>query len=184
MLACSANGSMGLDQETWVAIIGASTALVTTVFTITISAFFKRQSERRKMYSHAIQAILSWSELLYRIRRSTSESDDQKEIRNLFHQKQEDINYYSSWISSESSVMSRSYRTLVVAVKQKISPLIEDAAQNHDTEKAPLASLTDEEHPDIQKETDKFMRDVRCHLSIWQFPKISVWKRNRDTESR
>jgi hypothetical protein len=98
-----------------IAILGIAMTLVIAIIAALAAYLASMREQRRNLYSEAIQAVVSWKEMLYRIRRR--ESGQEREIIDLFHKLQDELSYYESWIVSESKYMSRSYLRLVQDVE-------------------------------------------------------------------
>lgn len=141
-----------------------------------LSAYLATKRERRrKIYGEAVQAILKWSEMVYRVRRR--DAAEARDLINSFHALQESLAYYEAWIASESKYMERSYLRLVKAVKKAAQPLIRTAwAEVRDL---PGYARADDVHPDSSADVKKFMADVRSHLSPWPWRRWALAYRNR-----
>ena len=130
-----------------------------------------RQTERRKLYAEATKAAVAWGELLYRVRRRSS--NDKEFVQPLverFHQAQEDITFHEAWIGSESAEMAQSYRALIRGVKRKTEPLI-TAAWEDGIRDLPGNAKEGDAHPNVSELTEAFLGDIRSHLSVNPFKK-------------
>ena len=145
-----------------------------------LSAYLASKRERRrKLYSDAIQAILKWNEMVYRVRRR--DPQDGRSLVNLFHDIQENLTSYEAWIGSESKYMSRSYSRLVKHVKtETLTPIREAWKQTRDI---PGDALPTDAHPNVNAQVDRFASDVRSHLSPWPWRKCALAYRNRKSVS-
>jgi hypothetical protein len=145
-----------------------------------LSAYLASKRERRrKLYSDAIQAILKWSEMVYRVRRR--DPQDGRHLVNTFHDLQENLTSYEAWIACESKYMSRSYSRLVTSVKAASLPLIQEAWRQ--TRDVPGDALPADVHPDLKIHVDEFASDVRSHLTPLPWRKWSLAYRNRSSRS-
>jgi hypothetical protein len=159
-----------------IAILGMATTVVVALFSALAAYLAAKRDSRRSLYSEAVQVIVSWKEMLYRIRRRT---DSQvPDLVSAFHDKQEKLSYYEAWIGGESKYMSRSFRRLVRGIKEKIEPLILEA-WDAPVRPAPGKALKGDAHPDISHLVDAFTADLRSHLSPLPWRKIAVAYRNR-----
>ena len=167
-------------SDTERALIVAGIAAIATLGAALIAAVAAylagKRDRRRSLYGEAYKAALGWVELLYRVRRRTAESE--MHLVDRFHDHQESLNFYVGWIAAESKYMSRSYGRLVKAVKGVTEPLI-TAAWNEGLRPFPGNAVPEDTHPDLTIESNRFLKDVRAHLSPWKFRKIAVAWRNR-----
>jgi hypothetical protein len=159
-----------------IAILGITTTVVVALLSALAAYLASKRERRRVLYSEAAQAILSWKEMLYRVRRR---SDDQaRDLISTFHDLQDKLTFYEAWIGSESKYMSRSYKRLVKAIKSKTESLIRDAWKQP-TRKVPGDALPSDQHPDLSADVDSFLQDVRSHLSPLFWRKGALAYRNR-----
>lgn len=148
-----------------VAIVGALAAYLAT-----------KRERRRLLYGEAVRAAVRWKEMLYRVRRR-GKADDQDLVQR-FHELQDDLSYYEAWIGAESPYMKRSYDRFVKMVKDSTQGLIQDAWAIP-PRPDPTQTPPDEEHPDLSRHVDAFLKDVRSHVSPWPWRKLAVRWRNR-----
>lgn len=120
-----------------------------------------KRDRRRRLYGEAVQSVLKWNEMLYRVRRRGSEQT--RELIEAFHELQEELDYYQAWIATESPYLERSYARLVKSVKMEVEPLI-TAAWN-ELREPPGNGRPGDAHPNPKMEVGRFMIDVRRHLS-------------------
>jgi hypothetical protein len=166
--------------STEIAILGMAATVVVALLSGLIAYLASKRERRRVLYSEAVQAILGWREMLYRVRRR---SDDQtRDLISAFHDLQEKLSYHEAWIGSESKYMSRSYARLTHAVKSQTESLIR-SAWKESTRDAPGDALPTDGHPDVTASVDAFLKDVRSHLSPFFWRKIAIAWRNREQPS-
>lgn len=156
--------------------ITAGVTLVVAVLSLLTAYLANKRDRRRTLYSEAFRAAVSWKEMLYRVRRR--EDGQERELINKFHDLQDQLSYYQAWVGSESRVMKRSYDYLVREVKTRTEPLI-TAAWGDELRPVPGNAQPDDEHPDLSHLTDRFLTDVRSHLSPWPWRKLAVHWRTR-----
>lgn len=148
------------------------------IATLLLTRYFERTTERRKLYATAFKTVLSWQEMLYRVRRRAPGDEEERKLIAKFHDLQEELNYYQGIMSSESKAMGKSYRKFVNDVKRENVQLIQEAWEQP-VRKPKDGTPKDEKHPDINKIAEDFLRDTRNWLAWWQIPKLFVIKRNR-----
>ena len=160
-----------------IALIGTAATVVVAILSALAAYLASKRDRRRTLYSEAVQVIVGWKEMLYRVRRRDEE--ETRELVNAFHDMQEKLAYYQAWIAGDSQYMSRSYARLVRDIKSQTEALIEKAWVEP-VMATPGGSLTGQDHPDITSFVDMFAADVRSHLSPQPWRKIAVAWRNRD----
>jgi hypothetical protein len=139
------------------------------------------RERRRAMYVEALEHALDWKEMPHRLRRrSPDDGDEEKALRERFHELQENIERARGRIGTESGFLARSYCRLVRDIKTAALPYIERARE--DPAGHPLGATAEEDRPpgtdDAQR---KFLFDVRLHLSLWPlFPRLLLVLRNLD----
>lgn len=169
-----------------VALIAALATLLAAVIAASVAYFSSKRDRRRVLYSEATKAALGWKEMLYRVRRRQAGDDAAYALVARFHETQDSLTYYSTWVASDSKHMARSYRRLVERVKRSTEELIREA-WNGPIRPVPGDSLPGDIHPDVDKWAEEFLRDVRSHLSWQPWRKFAVVKRNttrRDANAR
>jgi len=159
-------------------VITAVIALVTgSGATLLLTKWFEKREKRRDLFANAYKAVLSWEEMLNRVRRRFDDKDDAKKIVLEFHSLQQDLNYYEGLISAESSRMGDSYAKLVQDIKSKNLDLINDAWKSKPVN--PGQAVKNINHPQTSDSKRLFLKDVRSWLSIIFIRKIAVVWRNR-----
>lgn len=166
-----------------VKLVIAAIGILSGVLVVVLSALIARQSEqrdrRRELYAEAYRAVLEWHEMLYRVRRRSSDPNDVQTLRDRFHGLQERISFYEGWIGSESVYMRHSYCLFVQDVRDRMRPLIEHA-WGKATRARRRNGADDDERPDVGGFAEKFLRDVRGHLSWQPWRRIAVvWRHRR-----
>jgi len=159
-----------------IAILGMTTTVVVALLSALAAYLASKRDRRRILYSEAIQAIVSWKEMLYRVRRRTDDQTGQ--LVAGFHELQDKLSYYQAWIGGESKYMDRSYARLVRGIKGETEALIRNAWDDP-IRPAPGKALDGDGHPDISTYTDAFAADLRSHLSPLPWRRIAVAYRNR-----
>lgn len=159
----------------------AGSAVIAALLTHYLGQSERERNKRRKLYAEAIQAALGWREMLYRVRRRQSGSDDERAITLLFHDLQERLDYYDGLIWSHSPSLGRSYRKLVKQIRNASQPLIQEAWKNNpikpqDYDPSAL------KNPKFKKQFDDFLEDVvrQTKPKYHVFAKLKLWWKNRD----
>jgi len=159
-----------------IAILGMATTLVVALLSVLAAYLASKRDRRRSLYSEAVQVIVGWKEMLYRVRRR---SDDQvRDLVTSFHDLQDKLSYHQAWIAAESKYMSRSYARLVQGIKGETEALIAKA-WDEQPRPTPGKAVAEDGHPEVSGYVEEFSADVRSHLSPLPWRKIAVAWRNR-----
>ncbi|WP_134730286.1 hypothetical protein [Amycolatopsis nivea] len=132
-----------------------------------------KRDRRRELYGKAFQAAIAWEELYFRVLRREQGFD--KELVDRFHTIQEDIAFHTGWIGSESEIMRRRYLRLATLVKSTLAPHIRDAWSTPPRPPNETVQPVNEiPFPSLNAEHEKYLRDVRSHLSIFLIPRLAL----------
>jgi len=154
----------------------ALTSVAVAAFTGLSAYLSVKRDRRRVLYGQAVQEVLKWNEMVYRVRRRDPSED--RELIHAFHEIQESLSYYQAWIASESKYLDRSYLHLVKSIKADSKKPIQEAWTQ--VRQIPGAPLPGDVDPDPQKHVTVFMRDVRSHLAPWFWRRLALAYRNRE----
>ncbi len=157
--------SMNSDQITYalrfLSLIAGSTVVVAYIKN---SQLNKRA--HKKLVSEASKSVLKRVEMYYRIRRRTKSSEDLISIRNIFHQIQEENEYYKTLLMSESKWHGERYQLYITAIQE----LTRDSLRNAWMKKpfGPAVEIKVDERPDhakINRLANQFSKDCRRLMS-------------------
>ena len=136
----------------------------------------KRERER-KLYGDAYRAAMAWRQMLYRVR--TRAPGSEHKLLERFDKLQVSIDYYQGWTASEGRAIGRSYARFIDDIQAKTNPLIDRAWKMPADERLTTNDARDSAgHPETDVARDRFLKDVRSHLSLLFLPKIAVVLRN------
>lgn len=124
------------------------------------------RNRRRDLYSQAYRTALEWCEAVYRVRRRAADGSEDRELVKHMHDLQERIAYYQGWLCIEAADLGRSYQRFLDEVMEECKPLIQEAwtkPGRPPTEPTPA----DERAPNLSDAKERFLREVRQHLSHW-----------------
>jgi hypothetical protein len=138
-----------------------------------------RRERQRELYGRAYRAAMAWRELLYRVRRRAPGEEADRGLVERFHDLQEEIDYYQGWTASEGRWIGRSYCRLVEEIKGETRPLLQEAWAEEKRRPPSDAAAEGDGHPETDEARDRFLKDVRNHLSLLILPKLAVLWRNR-----
>lgn len=170
------------DLRFLIFIVAAAATIIATLITTYASRSAATKERRRVLYGEAIQAAVSWNELLYRVRRRRDNKEHAREIIEKFHDAQDRLSYYQGWVASESRYLARSYRRLVSHIKTETEPLIQQAWNQPVRKLSDLTSSNGDSHPNIDAQVDHFVCDIRSYLSWQPWRKLAVAWRNRASQ--
>lgn len=152
--------------------------LATGILTIIISKFFDRNIKRKKLFADAYKTVLSWQEMLYKIRRRNNSKEEESKLIREFHTLQKQMNFYKGMFSIESKSLGLSYQEFINKVKLKTSDLIFEAWSKKGKNPSSIYHKKSK-HPNISQESELFLTDIRNWLSWFLIPKFKVVWRNR-----
>ena len=168
-------------QQSVLAVAVPAAAAIAVVALTALSAYLAAKRERRRrLYGDSFRAACAWREMLYRIRRRPDKGDPEHALIARFHDLQEDLDFYVGWIGSESKHMQRSYERLVRSTKTATKGPIA-RAWSEPIRPPGEATLDADDHPNLEAAKNRFLEDVRSHLSPWPWRRIAVMLRNRRT---
>jgi len=159
-----------------VAGIAAGASLLVAFLAALFAYLATKRDRRRVLYGEALRAALTWQEMVYRVRRRRDGAESA--LMERFHDMHDQLAYYQGWIGSESKYMERSYRRLVSRIKSGTEPLI-TAAWGESIRPLPANSNESDQHEDFRPDVERFLNDVRSHLSPLPWRKLAAVARNR-----
>lgn len=170
------------ETALYVALIGATATILVAILGALATYFSAKRERRRLLYGEATKAAVGWKEQLYRIRRR--QAGQEADLVASFHDLQDRLTYHQAWIGSESKYMQRSYDLLVALVKEKTEPLITQA-WGEAIRPVPGNATAQDVHPDISAPTERFLLDVRSHLSPLFWRKWALrWRNRKDQHTK
>ena len=163
------------------AAVSASVSLCVALFTHQREVLFKR----KELVSLAYQTALARVEMLYRIRRRSTdkrhEESDKMDIRNRFHKVQEDTTYYSTILTLESERLGEAYNKLIRKIGQEIGEKTQLAWRGDDGITKSQADIFD--MAIIKKEEDAFLKEAsRFTSGFWR--RLHIWLRNKHDKNK
>lgn len=145
------------------AIIGIFGTVIVALISALIGRALAVRDRRREQYGNAYKTAVEWREMVFRVRRRSSDSD--ADLQQKFHDLHERIAFHEGWIGSESEAMRRAFRKLQTAVRDETRACIQQAWQT--TPSDSLETINSQEIIENKKADDAFLKAVRRHLS-WQ----------------
>lgn len=166
-------------SETALAIaVPAATAVIVAVLAALAAYMAAKREQRRALYSEAIKVAVGWEEMLHRVRRRRE--GQEQELIERFHDLQDNLTYHRAWVGTDSMYMKRSYDALTRAVKAATADPIKQAWADG-VRPLPGNALASDIFPNVDAQLDRFLADVRSHLSPMPWRKLAVGARNRSS---
>jgi len=166
-------------SETALAIaVPAATAVIVAVLAALAAYMAANREQRRALYSEAIKVAVGWEEMLYRVRRRRE--GQEQELIERFHDLQDNLTYHRAWMGTDSMYMKRSYDALTRAVKAATADPIKQAWADG-VRPLPGNALASDTFPNVDAQLDRFLADVRSHLSPMPWRKLAMGARNRSS---
>lgn len=166
-------------SETALAIaVPAATAVIVAVLAAFAAYSAAKREQRRALYSEAIKVAVGWEEMLFRVRRRRE--GQEQELIERFHELQDELTYHRAWVGTDSKYMKRSYDKLAQAVKSAMGDPVKQAWADG-IRPLPGDALPSDTFPRVDAEVDRFLADVRSHLSPMPWRKLIVVKSNWST---
>lgn len=115
--------------------------------------------KRKELIAGATKSALRRVEMYYRVLRRNDTAEDAKQIRDTFHDIQEENEYYKSLLSIESVWLGAAYGDFIAALKRETMPLIQQAWD--DKPFGAGAQLQNVKHPEVKSYVDRFALDSK-----------------------
>ena len=130
-------------------------------------------SRQRDTFSKAYAACVAYQEFPYIIRRRGIDGEKERsrissELRSI----QQDLAYYSAWISTESAHVGQEYETLVAILRQVVGSYMHDAWARPPIDSDVAVNITDIDLSSLEEPKRAYIAAVREHLSL--FPRWTL----------
>lgn len=180
LLVAATQGEPSISSQ--LAPVGTVTAaLVAAAVALYLNARGRKNAERdrrRTLYSEAYRVALEWCEGIYRVRRRPQDGSGDADLVSHFHDMQERIAYYEGWLAMESPVLGRAYSRFLGEVMAEARPLIQGAWSRSGCPPTQQTS-PDDKGPALTDVKQRFLLDVREHLSRWPWVRARLKKREQ-----
>lgn len=128
----------------YVAVIGGAGVVVGVFITGLMTRWNEDVARRRAGYADAVRALVAYRELPYRIRRRSSDSqEDLRRLADLGHDIQETLRYYRAWVRSENRWAGALLDDVVCRIATRIGPACREAWEMPPVKKASSMNLGD-----------------------------------------
>ena len=150
------------------AVIGGAVSLLALALNVIISNRRERISRQREEFSKAFAACVAYEESPYIIRRRRNNvpQDERIRISSELSAIQRELAYYSAWLATESTSVSKAYETLVAKLRETAGVKIREAWLT-----PPIDSDSDMNMPDLglnelKPLKEAYLQEVIYHLSM------------------
>ncbi len=167
-----------MQGEVTIAINILSLILGSSLLVALVKNAQNKSAEHKKLVADASKSVLKRVEMYYRIRRRTEDKDDVIAIRNLFHQIQEENEYYKTLLISESKWHGERYALYISAIQELTAEETRKAWRQRPF--GPDAEIRPEHRPNhirINRLSLQFAKDTRRLMN----PMMRIVMRLRDS---
>lgn len=113
---------------TWMTVLVGIAGAAGAILVALMGGIASGRARRREVHAAAMQTVIAWVELPYRIRRRTSnDAGDLAELRELMHDLQERLSYYQALLAAESPRLGKAFAATVDEVKREYGAWIREA---------------------------------------------------------
>ena len=137
----------------------ASAVIGSALLAAFVANWQKSRQYRKETVAAATKSALRRVEMYYRIRRRTGEKSDDVSLRDLFHDVQEDNDYYIALLDIMSPWLGESYRQFIRALQAELKPFMNSALKAERLD--PLGVIGDEPRPKVNELVKSFSKDSR-----------------------
>lgn len=118
------------------------------------------RQKRKEMVAGATKSALRRVEMYYRVRRRRADKSDDIVLRDMFHDIQEENDYYIALLEMESPWLGDAYRRFLTALKLELQPFMTSAWKPAESG-GPDVQLLTESKPDVDRLVRCFAKDGR-----------------------
>jgi uncharacterized protein with PIN domain len=122
----------------------------------------ENERKHKEIIANASKSVLKRVEMYYRIRRRTNQRDDVINIRNIFHEIQEENEYYKTLLVSESKWHGERYSLYITAIQKLTASETQKAWKQKPF--GPSAEIGPKDRPDYKRINElsmQFAKDSR-----------------------
>jgi uncharacterized protein with PIN domain len=167
-----------MESNVTLAVNALSLLLGSSLLVAVLNNSRKASVEHKKLVAEASKSVLNRVEMYYRIRRRTKNQDDVIAIRNMFHQVQEENEFYKALLISESKWHGERYVLYISAIQRLTAKETQEAWKQRPF--GPDAEIKPEQRPNMQRINElslQFAKDSRRLMN----PILRIWMRIRDS---
>ena len=158
----------GIPVAILAAALTGSVSIAALAINSAIGAHKNRVNRQREIFSRAFASVVAYEEFAYvvRRRRASAPEDERIRISTELRKVQEDISYYTAWLSTESQKVSEAYEGLVTEMRKLAGREIHDAWATDPIETDVEMNLPDLGIGELRLQKKVYLDEVSAHLSI------------------
>ena len=155
-----------------VPLVAAALTAAVSIFLWVANALLTARREtinrQRDTFSKAYAACVMYQEFPYIIRRRGSDGEKERSrISSELRSAQQDLAYYSAWISTESAQVGQAYETLVATLRQVVGNYMHDAWTRPPIDSDAAVNVTDIDLSSLERPKRAYIVAVGEHLSLF-----------------
>ena len=160
---------ISLSAPIVVAAITGAASLAALSFNAWLTGHRNRVSRRRELLSKAYSSAVAYKEFPYVVhrRRSSSPEDERIRISTELRKAQEDIAYYSSWLTTESRHVSTAYDRLISKLREVAGAEIREAWTKPPVQTDAEMNISDIDMGSLDAEEQAFLQEATDYLSTF-----------------
>jgi len=136
------------------------------------------ERKHKELIASASKSVLKRVEMYYRIRRRTTQREDVISIRNLFHDVQEENEYYKTLLSIESKWHGERYALYITAIQKLTATQTQQAWKQKPF--GPNAEIGPQDRPNHKRINELSMQFAKDSRRLTN-PFMRIWMRLRDS---
>ena len=168
----------GFSSAVTAAAIGGAISLLALALNAIISNRRERTSRQRQEFSKAFAACVAYEEFPYvvRRRRNNVPQDERVRISSELSIIQRELAYYSAWLATESTSVSKAYETLVAKLKETAGAKIREAWLTPPIKSDSGMNIPDLGLNELKLLKEAYLQEVAYHLSVIPRPIYTLTK--------
>jgi len=159
---------MGFSSVVTAAVIGGAVSLLALALNAIISNRRERISHQRQEFSKAFEACVAYEEFPYIVRRRRSDvpQDERVRISSELSIIQRELAYYSAWLATQSTNVSKPYETLVTKLREIAGAKIHEAWLTSPIDSDSGMNMPDLGLNELKLLKEAYLQEVAYHLSV------------------
>jgi len=157
----------GLPSAVIAAAIGGAVSLMALALNAIINSRRDRIARQRQEFSKAFVVCVAYEEFPYIVRRRRSDvpQDERVRISSELSIIQRELAYYSAWLATESTNVSRAYENLVAKLREIVGAKIHEAWLTPPIDSDGGMNMPDLGLSELKPLKDAYLLEVAYHLS-------------------
>lgn len=157
----------GLSSAVTAAAIGGAVSLMALALNAIISNWRDRVARQRQEFSKAFAACVAYEEFPYIVRRRRSDvpQDERVRISSELSIIQQELAYYSAWLATESTNVSKTYETLVAKLREIAGAKIHEAWLTRPIDSDSGMNMPNLGLSELKPLKETYLQEVAYHLS-------------------